>query len=67
MGGSGREKYIFQKFEEGFQDKMTKADMERPKGKSPRWQSNLKRARRKLINEGILTNESKGKKWTLAR
>lgn len=66
MGGSGHEKYIFKKFEENFQEKMTKADMESPKGRTPRWQTNLKRARKKLITEGVLTTESKGRKWTLA-
>jgi len=66
MGGSGREKFIFQKVGEDFKGKLTKADMACPKGKTPRWQSTLKRARKKLINEGILTEESKGRKWTLA-
>ncbi len=66
MGGSGREQIIFQKIGEDFKEELTKADMACPKGKTPRWQSNLKRARRKLINEGILTQESKGRKWALA-
>lgn len=65
MGGSGREKLIFKKVEKDFQGELTKADIECPKGRTPRWQSNLKRARRKLINEGILTPESKGRNWML--
>jgi len=49
MGGSGREKFIFQKVGEDFKAELTKADMVCPKGKTPRWHSNLKRARKKLI------------------
>lgn len=66
MGGSGREKVIFQRVEEDMQGELTEADMERPSGKTSRWQSNLRRARKKLINDGILTPESKSRKWTLA-
>lgn len=65
MGGSGKERLIFKRVEEDLQGKLTEADMERPSGKTSRLQSNLRRARKKLVKEGILTPESKGRQWTL--
>lgn len=65
MGGSGKEKVIFQMVQENLQGELTEVDTECPKGKTARWQSNLRRARKRLIRKGILTPESKGRKWTL--
>ena len=64
-GGTGKEKIIIQRVGEELQSKLTEADVECPGGKTPRWQYNLKRARRELIKEGILAPESKGRIWTL--
>ncbi|MBW1977818.1 MAG: hypothetical protein JRI79_07600 [Deltaproteobacteria bacterium] len=66
MGGSGREKSVVRKVEEALQGQFTEADLDCPQGKTPRWLSNLRRARNKLIEQGVLTPNSKGRRWALA-
>lgn len=66
MGGSGKEKSIIQGVENALQNDLTEADLDRPKGKTPRWKTNLRIARKRLIEKGVLTPESKGRTWTLA-
>lgn len=67
MGGSGKEKSITQGIEKALQNDLTEADLDCPKGKTPRWKTNLKQARKKLIEKGVLTPDSDGKTWTIAR
>jgi hypothetical protein len=66
MGGSGKEKSIIQGVENALQNDLSKADLDRPYGKTPRWKTNLRKARKGLIEKGVLTPDSKGKTWTLA-
>jgi len=67
MGGSGKEKSIIPRVEEDLRESFTESDLTKPSGNRPKWQSNLRRARKKLIGEGILTTDSKGSRWTLVR
>lgn len=66
-GGSARETQIFESIEKQYGNHFTPADLSRPGGKNLRWQNNVRRERRAMIEEGILTNDSKGKTWTLAK
>jgi hypothetical protein len=65
MGGSGHEKEIFSRAEKVLCPKFTSVDLEAYKGKTPRWQTNLRRVRKKLVERKVLTQESMKRVWTL--
>jgi len=67
MGGSAHEKDILQKIKQRLKAQLTEADVERPQGKTPRWQLSLRKARRALVDSGTLNPASKGRTWTLAK
>lgn len=67
MGGSGHEKEIFSRAEKILQPEFSSIDLEAFKGKTPRWQTNLRRVRRKLVDKKVLTQESMRRVWTLKR
>ena len=67
MDGSGREREVMAKIEARLKGKFTEADLERPKGNRPRWQGNVRRERRRMIDDGMLTAESRRSTWTLAK
>lgn len=67
MGGSGHQRDVLKRIEEKLRGQFTPADLERPYGKSSRWESNTRKERNSMIKDGILTPESKRKKWTLAK
>jgi hypothetical protein len=67
IGGSGPEKEIFPRVGKALESKFTAADLETFRGKTPRWQTNLKRARRKLVGKKVLTQESMKTTWTLKK
>jgi len=65
MGGSGHEKDIFPRVERALQTKLSETDRECPKGRTPRWHTNLRRARKKLVNSNVLTPDSIKRIWSL--
>lgn len=67
MGGSGKETEILAKLTEKLGDKLTPADLEKPHGRRPRWQTTVRSVRNKLIKEDILTPDSRRRTWTLAK
>ncbi len=67
MQGSGRERDVMAKIAARLKGKFTEADLERPMGNRPRWQMNVRRERRQMIDDGILTSESRRSTWTLAK
>jgi len=67
MEGVGKESQVFEHIENQLSSRFTPADLSRPGGKTLRWQNNVRRERKKMIKDGILTKESKGKTWTLAK
>lgn len=67
MGGSGHEREVMAKIEARLNGKLTEADRERPKGNRPRWQANVRHERRRMIDDSILTPESRRSTWTLAK
>jgi len=56
---------IFEFIENQFGSQFTPADISRPGGKNLKWQNNTRRERKVMIKEKILTEDSKGKTWTL--
>lgn len=66
MGKAGREHEVLRSIEEKLHGQFTPADLE-PSGKRKRWESNARSERKQMIKEGILTPESRGKKWTLIK
>jgi len=67
MGGVGKEAKVFEHIESRLLSHFTPADLSRPGGKTLKWQNNVRRERKKMIAEGVLTKDSKGKTWTLAK
>ena len=67
MGGSGHEREVIAKIDAGLKGKFTEADLERPRGNRARWQTNVRRERRRMIEDGLLTPESRRSTWTLAK
>lgn len=67
MGGNGHEKDIIGHLESNLQSKFSMVDLECPLGKTPRWVTNLRKTRKKLIQKNVLTPESKGRKWALTK
>jgi len=66
MGGSGKERDILVQIEEKLGQQFTPADLEQPHGKRFRWQTNLRRERKRMIEEGILTRDSTRSTWKMA-
>ena len=67
MGGSGKEPEILAKLHDKLGDKLSDADLEKLHGRKPRWHTTVRSVRNKLIKEGILTQESRRRTWTLAK
>jgi len=67
MGGSGHEKEVLRAIEDKMKEQFSASDYERPYGSSPRWKINVRLERNLMIREGLLTADSKRKKWTLSR
>ena len=66
MGTTGREHEILKSIEERLHGQFTPVDLE-PSGRRKRWESNARSERNRMIKEGILTPDSRGKKWTLIK
>ncbi|MBC8466708.1 MAG: hypothetical protein H8D55_02605 [Deltaproteobacteria bacterium] len=67
MGGSGHEKEILPNVGKALESTFTAIDLEAFRGKTPRWQTNLRRVRRKLVESGVLTQSSMRRVWTLKK
>jgi len=67
LDGSGREREVMAKIEARLKGRFTDADLERPKGNRTRWQTNVRRERRRMIDDGLLTPESRRSTWTLVK
>ena len=67
MGGSGQERDILDAIAHKYEGQFSAADLEKPHGKSPRWETNVRAARNRMIRDGILTRESRRKIWTLVK
>jgi hypothetical protein len=67
MGGSGHESDILKGVEVKLKGRFTPADKEKPHGSSFQWESNVRKERKRMIKDGILTPESRGGKWILAK
>jgi hypothetical protein len=65
IGGSGHEKEILSRVGKILEPKFTSVDLEALKGKTPRWQTNLRRVRRKLVEKEVLTQGSMKRVWSL--
>lgn len=66
MGATAKQTEVFEYVGKQLSDSFTPADLSRPGGKTLKWQNNMRRERKRMIKEGILTEDSKGKTWTLA-
>jgi len=66
MGGSGHERDVLKEIGDKLKDQFTPADMDRP-GRRARWEMNVRQERNRMIKEGILTPESRRKKWKLTK
>lgn len=67
MGESGHQRDVLKGVEEDLKHQFATADMEKPYGRSARWEMNVLKERNRMIKEGILTQESKRKKWSLKK
>ena len=65
--GTGKEAKVFESIEKQLSSRFTPADLSRPGGKNLKWQNNVRRERKRMIKDDILTKDSKGKTWTLAK
>lgn len=67
MGGSGPQREILDGVLEELKAQFTQADLEIPYGKNHRWEINALKERNRMIKQGILSEESKRKKWSLKK
>ena len=67
LGGGGHEREVLAKIEARLKGRFRDADVERPKGNRTRWQTNVRRERRRMIDDGLLTPESRRSTWTLVK
>jgi hypothetical protein len=67
MEGSGSERDVFDALEQKYQGQFTPADIEKPFGRSARWETNVRSERNRMIRDGILTQDSRRKRWTLVK
>ena len=67
MDGSGHQNDVIPRVKEELERKrkLTEGDMECPRGRTPRWQLALDQAKKHMIKQGILTQDSR-RTWTLA-
>lgn len=65
--GSAKERDIVPLIEKRLKTNFTPADLERPGGKRFKWQTNTRRERKRMITDGILTQDSKRSTWTLTK
>jgi endonuclease III-like uncharacterized protein len=65
MGGSGQEQEILKCVGDKLKGELRPADFYRPLGKRSRLEINLRNERKRMVKDGILTPESKRRKWTL--
>lgn len=66
MGGVGHERDILKEIGDKLKEQFTPADLDRP-GRRARWEMNVRQERNRMIKEGILTPESRRKKWKLIK
>lgn len=66
-GGSGYERDVLRGVEEDLKNQFTAVDLEKPYGRSARWEMNTMKERNQMVKDGILTQESKRKKWSLKK
>lgn len=66
MGGIGHERDVLKEIGDKLKEQFTPADMDRP-GRRARWEMNVRQERNRMIKEGILTPESRRKKWKLSK
>jgi hypothetical protein len=67
MGGTGHERDVLREIEDKLKEQFTPADLDKPLGRRPRWEMNTRQERNRMIKKGILTPESRRKKWTLMK
>ncbi len=67
IGGNGHQREILKGVEEELKDQFTPADLEIPYGRSHRWETNVIKERNRMINQGVLSEESRRKKWSLIK
>lgn len=63
-GGAAHQRDILEGVGKRLEGKLTEADLDRPKGRATRWQQAVRRQRKVMINEGLLTEDSRST-WTL--
>jgi len=66
-GGSAHQDAVFEDIDKQLASQWTPADLACPGGKTVKWKNNLRRERKAMIAEGLLTKDSKGKTWTLIK
>jgi len=67
MGGSGHECDVLKAIGDKLKEQFTAADIDTPLGRRARWEINTFQERNRMIKEGILTPESRRKKWKLMK
>jgi hypothetical protein len=67
MGGNGHERDVLKEIGDKLKEQFTPADIDTPSGRRTRWEINTLRERNRMIKDGILTPDSKRKKWTLVK
>ena len=66
LGGEASAKGVVAKIQADLTNRFTSSDLERPNGSVARWQTNVRKERKRMIKDGLLTPASKGQRWTLA-
>ncbi len=66
LGGAAHHKVVLAKVGEQLGDRFTDADLDRPNGKATVWQQAVRRERRRMIKDGILTEDSRTT-WRLTK
>jgi hypothetical protein len=67
LGGSGHQADVLDHVREKIQSALTPADREKVHGGRPRWERNALRERKRIIDDGLLTPDSRRSTWTLAK
>ena len=67
MGGNGHERDVLKEIGDKLKEQFTPSDIDTPSGRRTRWEINTLRERNRMIKDGILTPDSKRKKWTLVK
>ena len=67
IGGTAEERDIIEVIGDRLKSQFSPSDLESPYGKRPRWVMNARKERKRMMKDGILTPDSKGRKWSLAK